>query len=48
MKDADFENLEIFIKQYRGRFADYEIVETNHKMDLVDRILRKLYFSRRK
>jgi len=48
MKDADFENLEIFIKQYRGRFADYEIVETNHKMDLVDRILRKLYFLRRK
>lgn len=48
MKDADFKNLEIFIKKYRGRFADYEIVETNHKMDLIDRILRILYFSRRK
>ena len=48
MSDADFIELESFIKQNRKLFADYSIKETNRHMSLYDKFLSKLYFLRRK
>lgn len=48
MTEKEFETLENFIKRYRSKFKNYEAVETKRKANLFDKILRKIYFSRRK
>ena len=48
MSENDFEELEAFVLQNRAKFKDYEAKETTRKQSIVDRLLRKLYFMRRK
>lgn len=48
MNDRDFEELEKFILQNRSKFKNFEAKETTRKQSVVDKLLRKLYFMRRK
>ena len=48
MNDKDFEELEAFILQNRAKFKNFEAKETTRKQSVVDKLLRKLYFMRRK
>ena len=48
MTEKDFEELETFIQRNKTKFKDYVAKETTRKQSLVDRLLRKLYFIRKK
>lgn len=47
MKEEDYEVLEQFIKDNRSKFSDCSITSSKRKLNLLDKILRYLYFSRR-
>lgn len=47
MSENDFNILERFISDNRTRFADGSIPESKRKLNLIDRVLKYLYFARR-
>lgn len=47
MKEKDFIVLEDFIKRNHKRFFESNIVESTRKLNLIDRLLKYLYFVRR-
>lgn len=47
MQDKDFDKLDVFIRENRALFRDFEAIETSRKPTLLDAILKKLYFARR-
>lgn len=48
MREEDFALLERFIETHKSRFVDYDSISLKkRKMKLIDKVLRKLYFSRR-
>ena len=48
MSNEDFDELESFIIKNRSKFKNYEAKEVLRKENIVDKLLRKLYFMRRK
>ena len=46
MKDKDFEELETFIRRNKALFYEVDLKQT--KKSLLDDIIRKMYFRRRK
>lgn len=48
MTERDFEELESFIIKHRKHIKNYEAVITNRKESFLDKILKKVYFARRR
>lgn len=51
MKDKDFEELETFIRRNKALFYEVDLKQTEQrtrKKSLLDDIIRKMYFRRRK
>lgn len=48
MTQEDFENLEGFLKINRRKFISFPLVKTHRTLGIVDKILKRLYFLRRK
>lgn len=48
MYDKLFSELEVFIQQRQNEFMTFPLASTNRSLGLVDRILERLYFLRRK
>lgn len=48
MDDESFDELEHFLSAYRCAFTNVQIIKSNRKFGLVDDLLKKAYFARRK
>lgn len=49
MNDDDFKKLEIFLQKYAENFVDTNMVNLRkHRMSIIDVLLKKIYFARRK
>lgn len=48
MEKKDFEELELFLEKYSKLFVQFPDVEVTRKRDLLDLILKRIYFFRRK
>lgn len=48
MNETDFENLELFLVENNNSFISFPLKETKRKINILDYILKNLYFMRKK